>query len=151
MRRTPLERRTGLRTASAPLARTKPRPRPKRAQTAQDEVTMAEALQVPFRAKRPARTQKCVTCGRRAQAWHHWLPQAAIRGYARGWAYENGVDAPTVKSTLRFLLQDERGLSPTCHDHHGLLERNHTPPESAFEFASELGPEWLARLQRLHP
>jgi hypothetical protein len=112
---------------------------------------MMEALQVPFRAKRPARTQRCVTCGRRAQAWHHVLPAQAIRGWARGWAYREGIDAPTVKRALKNLLRDERNLVPTCHDHHDLLERNHTPPESAYRFAEELGPEWLARLQRLHP
>jgi hypothetical protein len=113
---------------------------------------MAEALQVPFRAKRPARTQKCARCLYHwAEHHHHWVRDRWIRDHMRARAKAEGLEPKYVRLILGRLLRDERNLWPVCRDCHPFVERNHTPPESAFEFASELGPEWLARLQRLHP
>jgi hypothetical protein len=55
------------------------------------------------------------------------------------------------------LIHDERNVSPLCLDCHGPygtttanLRREHVPA-SAFCFAAELGPEWVAKLERAYP
>lgn len=56
------------------------------------------------------------------------------------------------------LIHDSRNLSAVCFGCHGNGSLEHAaplravgPPASAFEFAAELGPEWLERLRRSYP
>lgn len=118
--------------------------------------TMEWALDAPFKAKAPARTQKC-TCGakpkpHRATTYHHWLPQKTLRQHARSWAREVNASPENVRAYLYGLLRDERNLTPMCHQTNLDLEnwstKRPTPPKSAYEFAAELGEEWLVRLER---
>lgn len=113
--------------------------------------------QVKFRARGRARDQVCELCAgvgpHRAAQWHHWLPQQQIRVFVRGLRL---VDEEHDR-VLRELLRDERNLSALCVARHMDHEGGGRPfarsdvPSSAFEFAAELGPEWLERLRRAYP
>lgn len=110
---------------------------------------------VVFRAREPARNGKCFRCRRRANHWHHWTPQQFIRVYVRGLR----LPREQARPLLRDLLRDERNLVRVCHACHG----GHTVasagssftradvPESAFDFARELGEEYVVRLEREYP
>lgn len=118
---------------------------------------MAQALAVPFKAKRPARTQKCARCGATAQHWHHWVGARSIRGYARSRQQWLLRDPALVRRFLTALLTDERNLSAFCRACHEagdpLLGGGFTAadvPASAHAFAAELGPEWSERLRRAY-
>lgn len=113
---------------------------------------------VRFRAPHPARDELCPTCllqgvKRPAASWHHWLPQQQIRVYVRGLRLP---DRPS-RRRLGHLLGDRRNLTAFCEDHHGSHgTRSHDfvraqVPDSAFEFAMELGQEWAERLVRMYP
>jgi hypothetical protein len=123
--------------AKAPPVRKPGEPKP--------ELTMLEALQVPFKAKRPARTQACFKCGKRAAHWHHWVPQEHLRVMMRGLARVMGWEPETVRKNLRRWLQFEANLSPVCLSCHGNTgtssHAEFTPdevPERAVVFAREM-------------
>lgn len=113
------------------------------------------ARRVEFRARTPAREHTCFKCKRRkAQHWHHWSPQSHIRAFVRA---ERIRELRHEAVLLRRLLRDERNLSPVCAGCHGdkalgasRLTREDVPA-SAFEFAMEMGAEWLERLRGLYP
>lgn len=125
------------------------------------ELTMAMALMTPFVARRPAREETCARCStparpRRADHWHHWLPQQQIRAYVRGLR----LSPESTRAMLRKLLRDERNLVALCagchlgHEQPGIdTGRRLTAeevPHAARVFALELGPEWAERLRRLY-
>lgn len=106
---------------------------------------------VPFNARTPARLYMCARCGKhRASTWHHWVPVRKLREYVRS----QRLPFDDARAQLIVLVHDERNLSPyalTCH----LAAEQHSPPfrvdeipPSAFEFADELGLDWL--LERLY-
>lgn len=120
----------------------------------------ARIAAVDFTPARPASRLPCYPCGlagvaRRAAHWHHWLPQTLIRQRARGLARD--VPIELLLADLKRTLADARNLTAMCfdchmahEDHPERWERSHVPA-SALEFAAELGPEWLARLERAYP
>lgn len=120
-------------------------------------LTMAQALAVPFKAKRPARTQKCARCGATARQWHHALGAQHLRTYMRGEAQRRRLEPDTVMREMRRLLADERNTVPYCGVCHSagdpLLGGGFTAadvPASAHAFAASLGPEWSERLRRAY-
>jgi hypothetical protein len=138
------------------LQRSRPRePKPKGGPEAKG-LSMAEALATPFRAKRPARTQKC-RCGATATVHHHWLGATYLRTYMRGVAQRDGLDPEAVRRELRWLLADERNLTAYCHRCHEAGDpvlgggfRARDVPASARMFAAGLGAEWAERLRRAY-
>lgn len=113
---------------------------------------------VKFRPSRPARTEMCARCStpgkpRRADDWHHWLPQQHIRVYVRGLR----LSEDTSRAWLRRLLHDSRNLVALCRachfDHEGKARRlsGEEVPHTAWTFALELGPEYVERLHRAYP
>lgn len=104
-----------------------------------------------FRGPTPAREHTCAKagCDRRAASFHHWLPQQHIRGYVRSLRLD---DDDAEFALTRRLLNDERNVSPFCRDHHA--DHGSTShefeigevPQSAYDFAVELGAEWVAKL-----
>jgi hypothetical protein len=116
--------------------------------------TMEWALDAPFRARGPARTQDCKRCRKRkAHHWHHWTPQTTLRTYMR--SKSKGEDPFDIRKELGILLRDDRNLTPLCNSCHAANGIGWTtvpmkPPESAYEFATELGDEWLVRLERAY-
>jgi hypothetical protein len=111
---------------------------------------------VVFKARTAARKHRCFRCGRRAQQWHHWLPQQAIRVYVRGLR----LASEDARPLLRRLLRDERNLSAVCagchaeHESPGVDSRRFAAEDvvsTAHEFAAELGPEWASRLVTMYP
>lgn len=101
----------------------------------------------------PASDHPCVVCGRRADAWHHWLEQQHIRTFVR--ARFRGRE--TRRRTYYRLLHDRRNLSPVCVECHGVSGFDHGQrlrahvPRSARRFVRDLGPEWVERLARTYP
>lgn len=145
MKQTPLKRSQGLRSDPEKVADWQQRSRTELTRTeltrgsmqvvppAQrkraDRSPLEEALDVPFRARRPARTQTCIgrpgaPCGLRATAWHHWLAREHMRVYMRSLARALGMSPEMVKARLGTWLRDERNLSPMCHDCHQTGEQN---------------------------
>lgn len=121
---------------------------------------MADALRVPFKARTPARLERCVRCNRQAHSFHHMLPQAVLRAYARGEAQRLALEPVAVRAMLRDLLRARPNLAPVCELHHRELEAwmcgaggrdGWHVPDEAVAFAGELGPEWKERLVRLYP
>jgi hypothetical protein len=109
---------------------------------------------VTFKPQVSAREFKCERCRRfKGAHWHHWLPQESIKVYVRGLRLPEDAE----RARLRVLLHDRRNVSAlcvTCHGNTGTLGHRMTRKDvkpSAFEFARELGPEWLARLERSYP
>jgi hypothetical protein len=96
----------------------------------------------------------CERCRKsRAVHWHHWLPQESIRVYVRSLRLPDDA----ADGMLRRLLHDRRNISALCLRCHGNtgtvghgMRRKDVRPD-AFEFAAELGPEWLTRLERSYP
>jgi hypothetical protein len=135
-------KRSGL--ASRPRVRPVPPRSPGRAAPAD---SLAAALAVAFKAKRPARTQRCFKCGARAHHWHHWVPAEHMRVWMRGLAREMGWGPREVRKRLRAWLRDERNLAAVCTGCHGNTSTVHAEfhlalvPSSAFEFARELDDE----------
>jgi hypothetical protein len=121
---------------------------------------MADALRVPFKARSPARLERCVRCNRQAHSFHHWLPQAALRAFMRGEAQRRSLEPSEVRGMLRDLLRARSNLSACCAPCHMALEAwmcgeggrdGWHVPDEAVAFAGELGPEWRERLVRLYP
>jgi hypothetical protein len=121
---------------------------------------MADALRVPFKARTPARLERCVRCNRQARSWHHWTSQAALRAFIRGEAQRRSLEPVAVRAMLRDLLRAGSNLSPCCSTCHMALEAwmcgqggrdGWRVPDAAVAFAAELGPEWRERLVRLYP
>jgi hypothetical protein len=114
--------------------------------------------EVTFSAAAPARGEMCAWCFERqrfraATSWHHFLPQEQIRRYVDGLVRTMGKRE--LVRLLRRLLADERNLVALCFDCHDGHEHTisgrrgiEVVPASAFEFAGELGPEWVERLRR---
>jgi hypothetical protein len=124
------------------------------------ELAMADALRVPFKARSPARLERCVRCNRQAHSFHHWLPQAALRTFMRGEAQRRALEPVEVRAMLRDLLRARANLVPVCAFHHGELEAwmcgaggrdGWRVPDAAVAFAAGLGAEWRERLVRLYP
>lgn len=165
----PLERKTPLRSVSTvdaqgregmrstairsvvPAAQRKRAEGPDPAQQDKRPLTMAEALRVPFKAKRPARTQRCQRCNLplsarpRAETWHHWVPQSLLRVAMRGYAQHMGWSPERARKLLASWLRDERNLTPMCGSCHD--DGEHTGsrcfyreevPERAWQFARAL-------------
>lgn len=163
-RKKPLERKTGLQRspeaaaafqqrARGSLARSNGRPRQKRPEA---QPTQPKP-KVRFKARRPARKFRCSRrrCPRKADHWHHWLGQQHIKAYVRSLRLRDEVEE---RRRLRQLLRDPRNLGAQCDRCH--MDGEHSPwkgftaeevPESAHEFAAELGPEWAERLRRAYP
>lgn len=108
---------------------------------------------VRFKPREPARKRKCMRCGKRADGWHHWLPQQHIRTYVRGLGWPDVA----ARKRLSALLADQRNLVALCHPCHDSHELRSCPlsgeevPHSARVFALSLGPEWAERLRRMYP
>jgi len=84
---------------------------------------------------------RCAVCGRRAVHRHHVLPKAVLR--REGFAGR--------------VLNDPRNLMELCMECHFGHENwrprlaRHLVPQSAWEFAAELGDWATARLERAYP
>jgi hypothetical protein len=121
----------------------------------------------PPRAPRPDRRvefrgpllagRSCCTClardrVRKAVHWHHWIAQQHLRAYVDSLRIR---DDGQKRALLRRLLHDQRNLSPVCFDCHDAHEhRVNGPkftaadvPDSAREFAAELGAMYVVRLE----
>lgn len=155
MRKTPLSRGEPLKADREKTRAWRERSNDAAMERARGREGERSAAPVRFKAKTPARTQAC-RCGERATGWHHWLPQQQIRVYVRGLR----LDGRASRRRLRSLLADERNLIAVCAACHDLIDpllglgpqaRRCDVPASAFEFAAELGAEWLVRLERLYP
>jgi hypothetical protein len=132
---------------------------PGRARSAKP-LTMTLALQTPFVARRSAREECCARCStaarpRRADHWHHLLPQSQIRVFVRGLR----LSPESTRALLKKLLRDERNLLALCADCHldheqpGATTQRLTGeevPHEARVFALELGPEWAERLRKMY-
>lgn len=119
---------------------------------------MAQALAVPFKARMPARRQRCIICNRQAHSLHHWTSQHTLRIYMRGRAQAEHLTPEQTRAELRALLRDPLNLSPVCSWHHmggdpvlGGGFRVADVPPSAWVFAAALGDEWSERLRRTYP
>jgi hypothetical protein len=123
---------------------------------AASEPTKPTRRPVRFKASTPAYHHDCFRCPdhqrRRAQTWHHWVAQRAIRDHCRGLR----LDESAERALLRRLLNDPRNLSPCCRECHNAGEfsaryrfRQDEIPASARQFAAELGPWAVARLDRI--
>lgn len=101
--------------------------------------------------------RSCAQCladgkSRKAAAWHHWLGQQHIRAYVDS---QRIRDEGQDRALRRRLLHDERNLSPMCwrcHDDHENVANGRKfaaglVPEPAREFAAELGPWFVVRLE----
>lgn len=120
-------------------------PTPRQPGEPKPPLTLMEALQTPFKAKRPARTRACFKCGRTAVHWHHWVPQEHLRVMMRGLARVMMWEPEQVRKSLRTWLRAEANMSPVCLGCHGntgtATHAEFTPdevPERAVTFAREL-------------
>lgn len=125
--------------------------------TRRDVLTPRQRLaRIGFKPAVSARRHRCVRCERRrADEWHHFLPQAQIKRYVLGRLRELGIERAI--ELLRGLLADGRNLVALCRDCHDAHEHTSARltaedvPSVAHEFAAELGPEWSERLRRMYP
>jgi hypothetical protein len=106
-----------------------------------------------FNLQPPARAYSCALCGLRAAHWHHWLDQRHLKLYVRSTRLRG-----ELRNDLFYLLiHDRRNISSlclACHGPYGTTTKNllrANVPDSAFDLADELGPEWVARLEHDYP
>lgn len=96
----------------------------------------------------------CLRAGRSKQGrqWHHWLGQQHIRAYVDA---QRIRDEGEERALTRRLLHDDRNLSPVCFECHDAHENAANGPkfsagdvpDSAREFAAELGGWFVVRLE----